>query len=317
MRKEYCPNHHYYDADRYASCPFCAKTGMETAPVVKPDPVTEPISGSWKNKQGKTKDDADLKTGKSKWPWKKEPPATEIGAGNEPISKTVPPETESGSTPISGNGNQVVPEPVIGQGNEPYTPPTQVPPVYVPPQTPPITPAPQPQPQPQPQPVSGNSQLATGMPYQGGSSLQSDLGKVNKGNEPKTMSYWGNNFTDEPPVGWFACIGGPCVGSTYEIYSGKNGIGRKMAAENKIMIQQDAKISGIKHTTVMYDPKGRKFYLLPGEGNGMVYRNEEIVLNIMELSAHDVLQIGDTSLMLIPLCGPDFTWEDWMEKSDE
>lgn len=254
MNRALCPNNHYYDADRYASCPHCAKEGKDVEPEIKPDPITEPILGSWKNKFAKKKE-----RGKNndQEPRTEKPPiagggfTSDGGDGPEPQSEMVPPETGSGSASQPG----------------------------------------------------------------GGSSLQNDIGKVNKGNEPKTMSYWGNNF--EPPVGWFACIGGSNVGSTYEIYSGKNSIGRKKAAENEIIIQQDAKISGIKHTTVMYDPKGRKFYLLPGEGNGMVYRNDEIILNITELSAHDILQIGDTSLMLFPLCGPDFTWEDWIKESNE
>lgn len=292
MRKVYCPNHHFYDGDKYASCPICEKEGLSGMSVPKPDPKTEPISGSWKDKiRGiKRKDDNKGLTGEKE-------PIT----GEEPSSKTVQPVS---GTPEFQPVDMISQQPSGSPGLRPSGGASQ-PPVDVMSQQPPVSGIVQ------PSPAGGASRQGVG------NSLQKDLGSVNKGNEPKTMSYWGNHFTDEPPVGWFACIGGPCVGMTYEIYSGKNGIGRKVIQENKIAIQQDGKISGTKHTTVMYDPKGRKFYLLPGEGNGMVYRNDEIVLNTMELQTRDVLQIGDTSLMLVPLCGPEFTWEDWMEKGEE
>ena len=32
------------------------------------------------------------------------------------------------------------------------------------------------------------------------------------------------------------------------------------------------------------------------------------------MEARDILQIGETKLMFIPLCGPEFTWEDYIEK---
>ena len=37
-------------------------------------------------------------------------------------------------------------------------------------------------------------------------------------------------------------------------------------------------------------------------------RNDKLVLNPVELKTMDLLNIGDTKLMFVPLCGEQFHW---------
>lgn len=70
---------------------------------------------------------------------------------------------------------------------------------------------------------------------------------------------------------------------------------------------------GISRTNafiVSYDPKRRRFKLLPGEGTNIVYLNEEDLDGPTELKAGDVIELSDTKLRFIPFCGESFDWED-------
>ena len=112
--------------------------------------------------------------------------------------------------------------------------------------------------------------------------------KVDK-DDIKTVGYFGNTAGIEPVVGWFVAIEGPAKGISFELITGKNSIGR--ASTMSVVIVQDNKVSRERHTTVMYEPNGRKFYLLAGESNGMVYLNGEILLENKELQKGDSEQL--------------------------
>jgi len=111
----------------------------------------------------------------------------------------------------------------------------------------------------------------------------------------------------EPVVGWLVCIEGEQRGKDYKIRRGKNFIGR--SEEMDIAILGDLLISRKNHAAITYDPKQRNFYLIPGDGAGLVYLNNEVVFVPAELSAYDVIEIGKTKLIFNPLCGIHFDWE--------
>ena len=117
--------------------------------------------------------------------------------------------------------------------------------------------------------------------------------------------------TGGPVVGWLVCIQGPCLGWSFQIGAGNNSIGRK--DENRIVIPSDMKISGIRHATITYEPKRRNFFLQPGEASGLTYLNDEYIDSSKKLSHKDIIEMGDTRLLFVPLCGEDFSWETYIK----
>ncbi|TYQ16967.1 UNVERIFIED_CONTAM: FOG: FHA domain [Acetivibrio alkalicellulosi] len=111
----------------------------------------------------------------------------------------------------------------------------------------------------------------------------------------------------EPVVGWLVCIEGEQRGKDYKIRRGKNFIGR--SDEMDIAILGDLTISRKNHAALSYNPKQRNFFLIPGDGAGLVYLNNEVVFVPVEISAYDVIEIGKSKLIFLPLCGIHFDWE--------
>ncbi|MCI1695993.1 FHA domain-containing protein [Aneurinibacillus aneurinilyticus] len=127
------------------------------------------------------------------------------------------------------------------------------------------------------------------------------------GEDEKTMPYLGEVEGIEPVTGWLVCIEGPQIGQDYRIMAEKNFIGR--AEEMHIRIIGDNTISRRNHAVIVYDPKKRNFYLLPGDASGLAYHNNEAVYSPTELTAYDVIQLGRSKFIFIPLCGAHFEWE--------
>lgn len=124
--------------------------------------------------------------------------------------------------------------------------------------------------------------------------------------EEKTMPYLGETTGIEPVTGWLVCIEGPQMGQDYRIMAEKNFIGR--AEEMHIRIIGDNAISRRNHAVIVYDPKKRNFYLLPGDASGLAYHNNEAVYSPVELTAYDVIQLGRSKFIFVPLCGIHFEW---------
>lgn len=110
----------------------------------------------------------------------------------------------------------------------------------------------------------------------------------------------------DPVVGWVVCIEGALRGTDWHLHAGYNYIGREVG---DIHIQGDSQISREKHATVAYYSKNQTYYVGPAEGRNIIELNGEPVFNATKLKSHDVITIGTTKLMFIPLCGEEFTWE--------
>lgn len=126
--------------------------------------------------------------------------------------------------------------------------------------------------------------------------------------DDKTVSYYGGSMGTEPVVGWLVCVEGEMLGKAYELKNGKNFIGR--AANMDVVLEGDPNVSRERHAIVTYEPKGRVFIAQPGESRELFYKNDQVVLMNAEMHDRDILSIGKTKLMFVPLCGPDFAWED-------
>ncbi|MCM1191150.1 MAG: FHA domain-containing protein [Butyrivibrio sp.] len=127
-----------------------------------------------------------------------------------------------------------------------------------------------------------------------------------KEEEGKTIGYFSVGGT-EPPVGYLICTAGENYGNGFPLKTGSNSIGRS-ASMNVVITDQ--KVSREKQALVVYEPFKREFYIKPGEGTGLCYLNGELVLGPVKMKEFDVILLGDTSLMLIPVCCERFSWEE-------
>ena len=161
---------------------------------------------------------------------------------------------------------------------------------------------------------------------------------VSSSSEGKTMSYFGyalqnqNNIAGsegehanmgekeknipepvEPVVGWLVCLSGANVGRDYRICTGNNSIGRERS--NRIVIQGDDTISRDKHAAIIFEPKHIQFFLKPGDSTGLTYLNGEYLSEQKLLNTGDIIDLGNTRLIFVPLCWEGFNWESMLNQS--
>lgn len=152
-------------------------------------------------------------------------------------------------------------------------------------------------------------------------SLKDAIRNVSASNDGKTMSYFSmvsddsiqeNNNANDPVVGWLVCIGGKHFGESFNIFAGKNSIGR--SSDNKIVLNRDNSVSREKHSFIIYEPKHMDFYIEPGNSSGLTYLNEEYITETKKLNGKDTIELGDSKFIFIPLCGDEFKWEQYISK---
>lgn len=123
--------------------------------------------------------------------------------------------------------------------------------------------------------------------------------------------YIGENVTVKAEMrvaGWIVQIDGPRIGKEFRIHSGYNYIGRE---EGDIRIEGDDYISAAKDSQIYYDAVSAAFYISHVNGANAVRVNEEpVVSGSAKLKAYDILTIGRTKFVFVPLCGDQFKWED-------
>lgn len=127
----------------------------------------------------------------------------------------------------------------------------------------------------------------------------------------KTVGYYSTGKSTEPPVGYLICTKGEDYGMGFLLKSGNNTIGRSQSMDVVIM---DPQVSREKQAFVMYEPHKREFYVKPGEGSGLCYFNGEVVLGPMKIKQYDRIGVGETELMLIPVCTSEFSWDEEQAK---
>ena len=118
----------------------------------------------------------------------------------------------------------------------------------------------------------------------------------------------GENFSAEPVVGWLVVVDGPGRGQSLKLGYGVNAIGRGPGARVALDFG-DEEISRQGHALLTYDTKGRKFYIQHGGGTNLTYLGDAPVLQPHEIKGREIISIGNTRLMFMPFCGPDFEWE--------
>ena len=73
-----------------------------------------------------------------------------------------------------------------------------------------------------------------------------------------TVGYYAQVLGVEPVVGWLVCIRGAYRGESFRLKSGRNFIGR--AANMDIVLGADQSVSRLRHAAVVYDPRSRRIH---------------------------------------------------------
>lgn len=124
----------------------------------------------------------------------------------------------------------------------------------------------------------------------------------------KTVGIIKKKIGMDPAVGFLVCIAGPNRGRDYKLVAGRNFIGR--AAAMDVALTDDDTVSRESHALVTYDVKHNKFSLSPGQGRGITYCNDEQVEMVRPLKAYDIIEVGKSQLLFLPLCGEKFQWNE-------
>ncbi len=129
--------------------------------------------------------------------------------------------------------------------------------------------------------------------------------------EPETKFFRpGHKQLDEKPVvGWLVVIAGPGQGKALDLGDGHNDIGRSVEARVSLNFGDEG-ISRKSHAILTYDPRSHKFTIRQGDSANMTYIDDAALLDSKELSGGETIELGQTTLKFVALCGPDFDWAD-------
>jgi sarcosine oxidase delta subunit len=128
----------------------------------------------------------------------------------------------------------------------------------------------------------------------------------------KTVGVFKKSMNLEPVVGWLVCIEGTEKGKDFRIWAKNNTIGRSEKMD--ICIKGDTTISRENHARLAYDEKHNKYHLIPAESTNNIYLNEEPIYVPSVLEAYDVIELGESKFVFVPLCNERFDWKDGLKK---
>jgi sarcosine oxidase delta subunit len=128
----------------------------------------------------------------------------------------------------------------------------------------------------------------------------------------KTVGVFKKSMNLEPVVGWIVCIEGTEKGKDFRIWAKNNTIGRSEKMD--ICIKGDTTISRENHARLAYDEKHNKYHLIPAESTNNIYLNEEPIYVPSVLEAYDVIELGESKFVFVPLCNERFDWKDGLKK---
>lgn len=117
---------------------------------------------------------------------------------------------------------------------------------------------------------------------------------------------------DWPVTGWLVVLNGAGQGRDFRLIDGENRIGRSRDMEVSLDFGEhsDPHISRDSHAIVVYDARANEFFVERGRSRNLPLLNGATLRGTPVLKARDVLQVGETQLLFMPLCGKHFVWED-------
>ncbi len=117
-------------------------------------------------------------------------------------------------------------------------------------------------------------------------------------------------------AGWLVCIGGPDKGVDFHLTYGYTYIGRGVVnGDNKreagVKLSDKSLTRSSATARVLYEDRKHEFYVSECVGaEKPTYLNGELVSGFNKLAAGDVIDVGNTKLLFIPLCTEKFSWEE-------
>lgn len=293
MNLSRCENGHFYDKEKYASCPHCAQgAGTDGSMTTVFDENAET------NGMGVTQS--------------LQQPSIENNNGNggaADMTEQVQPKVDA----FDQVPGQVVPNPGFEMPSMPN-----------PPVTPQLTPGWN------PNPVGGadvttpaNPPIGSVMPgmveedddhteafygdlFAVTEPLSEALETQTKASAPRVT------HNNAPCVGWLVALSGVHLGQDFRLKPGKNFLGRDRSMD--VVLDGDKSVSRNKHAIIVYEPKQHLYLVQPGESSELVYLNDEVVLSPVKLEAYDKITVGEVTLLFMPLCGEQFNWSQMLQK---
>lgn len=283
MKKVKCTNGHFFDADRFSTCPICGAASATAVPEREPEAVPPSVHTT------------PLLT-----PAGMDRPAAP-GAGAAPAGNALPDAPNAAPRPAPGAFRTF--QPVAADPRPDWEPPSK---------------AEKPRPSeadfrsragrmpedsaPRAEPKPPAASLSTAIEATASQSISA---------LPKTVAYY--EFDDvEPPVGWLVCLKGIYAGRAFPCKTGRNRVGRAPGMD--VHLPEDPSISRDSHAIIIYEPKQRVFFLQSGRGDGLIYHNGSLLFDHAELHAYDKIELGSAEFLFLPLCGERFTWDEYLKK---
>lgn len=154
---------------------------------------------------------------------------------------------------------------------------------------------------------AGARQSADGFTYTDMPAAQGGTQRVNyeEGSGRRTVIA-GQASSAAPVVGWLVVLEGSMKGTDFRLHTGYNYIGRD---RGDICLHGDFAVSSEKDTSITYIAQNRMFAVSHEQGkNPPLLNNTPVLGNGAELFPYDVITVGETRLLFLPLCGEKFSW---------
>ena len=105
---------------------------------------------------------------------------------------------------------------------------------------------------------------------------------------------------------FLVCIDGPMTGASFVFQENKAVIGRQKNYE--IALFRDNSVSRSQHAIIRYDKDYLKYTIEPGEADKIVTVNGFQINQPYVLGLYDIIGIGQSRLLFIPVCSEKFAW---------
>lgn len=106
--------------------------------------------------------------------------------------------------------------------------------------------------------------------------------------------------------GWLLCVQGPSIGSSYEVYFGRNSVGR--GSKDRVRIDTDAAVSRCQ-VYIIYDYDENEYVITPGDGTALTRLNGKRLDTSAPLNHGDFIALSkQTVLRFVPACDSAFRW---------
>ncbi len=129
----------------------------------------------------------------------------------------------------------------------------------------------------------------------------------NPADRGKTVGLIKKKVGIDPAVGFIVCIEGENKGEHFAIKAGRSFIGRSSGMD--VALTSDETVSRENHALISYDVQNNQFMIVPGQGRGLTYLNGKTIEFPAPLQDHDIIGVGESTLIFVPLCNEKFSWE--------